>query len=59
MSAHTAACEAARNGGWPPMYTLSVEAQEAVLDCPDESHDSVRRFLCEKPWQPPWLTVAL
>lgn len=41
------------------MYTLSVEAQEAVLDCPDESHDSVRRFLCEKPWQPPWLTVAL
>lgn len=60
MSIHTDACIAARDGHppygkndktpeWPLMWRLSVDQQQAVLDCWHESHDSVRSFLRGQP----------
>lgn len=40
------------------MTSLSLDAQQAVLDCPHPTHDSVRLFLRGKPYLPPWLTIG-
>lgn len=64
---HTPACRAARAGlepigpqdvtpDWPLMYRLTVEDQQAVLDCPHPAHDSVRFYL-RRPWRPAWVEV--
>lgn len=54
---HTPECHEARDGGWPQMWRLSEAQQQAVLDCPDETHDAVRTFLNGRPWRPTWATV--
>ena len=58
---HTTACRTARAGhyheagrndvtpDWPHMWRLTAEEQQAILECWDEAHDSVRLFLRGKP----------
>lgn len=39
---------------WPIMSRLDEHEQQAVLECPDPSHESTRLHLRGRPWIPPW-----